>query len=178
LASAATVSYSGVLADAFGATNDDRVIAGTFVPGFDVNTYWWTFGDPVGNWESTHYTEAVSSGTFRPIGPGTLANAQGAFSGSGSTTGIDNLPIWIFMFMEPQPETSFYMALISSTDPSWRVQGDGVATIDTATANVFVTGSNSNGVIQLDFAPVPEPSATSVLSLAGMVMLRRKARRV
>ena len=140
-ASAATVNYSGVLADALGPTSDDRVIAGTFVPGFDVSTYWWTFGDPVGNWESTHYTEAVTSGTFRPIGPGTLANAQGAFSGSGSTTGIDNLPIWIFMFMEQQPETSFYMALISSTDPSWRVQGDGTANINTATANIFVTGS-------------------------------------
>ena len=45
------------------------------------------------------------------------------------------------MFMNPTPETSLYMALISSTDPSWRVQNNGTANINTATANLFITGS-------------------------------------
>jgi hypothetical protein len=179
VASAASVNYTGVLTEGGASTlTDDWVIAGTFAPGFDViNQYWWTFGDNAANWLPTHYANAVATGTFRPIGSGTFPNVQGAFSGMGSTTGIDNQPIWIFMFQNAQPETSPFMALISSTDPSWRVQNDGVANINTSTANIFVVGHRTtSGAIQLDGAPVPEPATCVWLGacvVASVLRVRR-----
>src|SRR5688572_28783312 len=135
LAMAATVNYGGVLTEApdpNGPLNDNFVIAGTFAPGFPVEQYDFIYGSSVGNLSPNHYTRAVADGNFRPIGPGTLANAQGAFSGSGSTTGINDLPVWVFMF-ENQPEPVgglFFLALVSGTGPSWRVQNDGATNID------------------------------------------------
>src|SRR3954470_2865172 len=178
LASAATVNYSGVLTEFSGAQlSDDWVIAGTFAPGFNVNLYWWTFGDGAANWLPTHYANAVATGTFRPIGSGTFPNVQGAFSGTGSTTGIDNQPIWIFMFQNAAPSTSPFMALISSTDPSWRVQNDGLANINTSTANLFSVGHRtSGGAIQLEGAPIPEPSTCLLVGACLATSLRRVRR--
>src|SRR5688572_17685339 len=79
---AATVNYSGVLTEApfpNGPLNDNFVIAGTFAPGFQVSQYKFAYGDPSGNLYNDHYAYAVADGNFRPIGPGTLANSQGAF---------------------------------------------------------------------------------------------------
>jgi hypothetical protein len=178
-ASAATINYSGVVTEG-GASSltDDWVVAGTFAPGFNVNAqYWWTFGDPAANWLPTHYANAVATGTFRPIGSGTFPDAQGAFGGTGSATGIDNQPIWIFMFQNAQPSTSPFMALISSTDPSWRVQNDGVASINSSTADVFNVGyRTTGGAIHLNGAPVPEPTTclwVGPCMAASMFRLRR-----
>jgi hypothetical protein len=71
------------------------------------------------------------------------------------------------------------MALISSTDPSWRVQNNGTANINTATANQFVTGfRTADGVIHLDFAPVPEPGAVLSTVACAAIALSRRARRI
>ena len=91
---AATVNYSGAPTDALVPNEDDFVIAGTFTPGFDVQTSTGlTFGDPVGNWESTHYDEATSSGTFRPSGSSSarLPMCRGRSAEPARPTGIDNL---------------------------------------------------------------------------------------
>ena len=109
-----------------------------------------------------------------------LADAQGEFSGSGSTTGIDNLPVWVFMFEnQPQPQSGlFYLALVSGTGPSWRVQNNGTANIDTATADIFRFGRPAgNGVIGLNVAPFPEPGLSLVAVCAGLLTFRRSGSR-
>jgi hypothetical protein len=182
VASAATVNYSGVLTESpfpNGPLNDDFVIAGTFRPGFNVSLYNFTYGDLSGNLFPDHYARAVADGNFRPISPGTLANTQGAFSGSGTTTGIDDVPIWVFMF-DGQPQPShfpFYLALVSGTGAEWRVQNDGATTINTATANIFKFGEPAgNGVVRLNVAPFPEPSAALLAPALGALLVRRRAR--
>jgi hypothetical protein len=179
---AATVNYSGVLTESpfpNGPLNDNFVIAGTFAPGFQVSQYKFAYGDPSGNLHNDHYARAVADGNFRPIGPGTLANSQGAFAGSGSTNGIDDLSIWIFMF-EGQPNPSqglFYLALVSGTGPTWKVQNDGSTNISTSTANIFVFGrAAGGGVVGLNVAPFPEPGSALLVSVAGAGLLRRKTR--
>jgi hypothetical protein len=180
-APAAMVNYSGVLTEnSFGPSgplNDDFVIAGTFKPGFDVNPYDFIYGDAFGNLSPHHYTQAVADGNFRPIGSGTLADATGAFSGSGTATGIDGLPIWVFMFADrPEPQRLFFLALVSGTGPEWRVQNDGATTLDTATANVFHFGQPAGGgAVAMNVAPFPEPGSAAVLALfGGSLLIRRR----
>ena len=178
-ASASTVDYHGDHDVPFpfpapSPLNDDFIIAGTFVPGFDVATYGFVFGDDVGNlYGLPHYSAAVNSGTFRPIGAGTISDTDGLFNGTGTTTGIDDLPIYLFLFDATNPDQSFNLALV--TNPAWGVQAGGNITIDAATATIFQYGGISNGVIQLQAAPIPEPAMGAVI--AGLMFVFGVCRR-
>jgi hypothetical protein len=176
LSVAAVVTYSGRHFSPFGTTGNDFVVAGTFLPGFDVNNYGFHF-DPNGNILGIpHYSMAVSQGIFRPIGPGTLTDGAGIFSGSGTASGINDLPIYLFHFDTADPDDSLALALETSTDPSWRVQNDGSTHIDAATATTFVYGGISNGVIQLQVAPFPEPATGTLFTIALLALgMRRRS---
>ena len=182
IAAAATVTYQGFLQEdavlppqSFN-LSDDFVIAGTFAPGFDPFNYTHVYGDSVGNLtDPLHYTHAVADGNFRPIGAGTLSDAAGAFSGSGTATKIDNLPIYLFLFADADPNGLSNLALVSSTDPSWRVQNDGIATLDAATANVFPLGSRSGNRIVMQIPPVPEPAPGIFILLGAALSLQLRS---
>jgi|ERR1035437_2982375 hypothetical protein len=187
LAGAATITYQGFLQEGFLPPQffnlaDDFVIAGTFAPGFNPFNYTHVYGDSEGNLtDPLHYTHAVADGNFRPIGAGTLSDATGAFSGSGTTTGIDNLPIYLFLSADADPngfsDLFSDLAIVSSTDPTWRVQNDGIATLDAATANVFPLGSLLGNRIVLQVAPFPEPASPTLLLLGAALCLRRRSLR-
>lgn len=178
---AATVNFMGRLDEetfvpSSPTLSDDFVIAGTFRPGFDIPRYNFIYGDDAGNTHQNHYALAVADGNFRPIGAGTLANAAGEFAGTGSTpTNIDGLPIYIYCFPESNP-FGYYAtgALFSGTGPSWRILNDGSTSIDTATANIFLLGSNDDGTITMRYLPIPEPQ-TAISALVVMITLLRRA---
>jgi hypothetical protein len=175
-ASGATVTYHGLLWEE-GPVQGDFVVAGTFRPGFDVSRYSYTYGDRYGNLSSDHYPRAVADGNFRPIGPGTLAGPDGAFAGSGSATGIDGLPIFLFAGNQRDLESSFYIALATSSSPTWRVSNDADVTLDAAAANAFVFGRKLGDRIMLDVPPFPEPGGAAGAAAAGMILALRRPRR-
>ncbi len=116
-------------------------------------------------------------GEKRDSSPATLANASGLFSGSGSTSGIDNLSIWLFLFYgsPPNPNTA-YLALATGSDSSWRVQSNGTTTIDAATADSVIFGTNDSGTIALGIAPFPEPAGIVIVAGAPVLMRRQRGR--
>ena len=171
----AVVQYSGSLFDPDGFLQNDWVIAGTFKPGFDVNQYDFIYGDASGNLGGQHYTQAVADGNFRPIGSGTFANASGAFSGSGTATGIDGLPIYLFASAIPDIDQSFYLAL--ATSPTWTVSNNGNVTIDAATASSFHFGYKDGTRMALSEIPFPEPSGVAVVGGAMCLHCIRRQRR-
>jgi hypothetical protein len=174
---AAIVNYQGFLEDGF-FPGDDFVIAGTFLPGFNPFSYPYVYGDAFGNLtDPHHYNHAVADGNFRPIGTGTLADVGGFFSGSGTAAGIDNLPIYLFLFDHANPDGLSNLALVSSSNPSWRVQNDGIANLNGGTANVVVMGTGViGGRISLGIPPVPEPASAAFLLLGAACCLRRRGR--
>ena len=173
-AAGATVSYHGLLQDP-PPPQGDFVIAGTFRPGFQPWQYSYTYGDDYGNLiYPDHYSRAVGDGNWRPIGAGTLADASSAFSGSGATTGIDGLPIYLFLFDNPNPDITEYFALATRTDPPWSVQNDGDITIDAARANQFTYGYKQGDRIALSVIPFPEPSSAIAVAVMTFALLRRR----
>jgi hypothetical protein len=172
-AAGATVSYHGLLQDPT-PPQGDFVIAGTFRPGFQPWQYSYTYGDAYGNLYFNHYSRAIADENWRPIGAGTLADAGGAFSGSGATTGIDGLPIYLFLFDNPNPDITWYFALATSTNPPWSVQNDGDITIDAARANQFTYGYKQGDRIALHGIPIPEPSSAIAVAVMTFALLRRR----
>jgi hypothetical protein len=173
-AAGATVSYHGLLKDPT-PPQGDFVIAGTFRPGFQPWQYSHIYGDAYGNLDfNHHYSHAIADENWRPIGVGTLADASGAFSGSGTTTGIDGLPIYLFLFDNPNPDTTWFFALATSTNPLWSVQNDGDIIIDAARANQFTYGYKQGDRIALSVIPFPEPSSAIAVAVMTFALLRRR----
>lgn len=175
ISSAATVNYQGVISELGGYNppgplNDDWVIAGTWAPGFTVGNWWCVYGSAGCNIGPNMYSRAVADGVWRPIGSGTFANAAGAFSGSGTATGIDNLPIYFLVFSSPYPDAVNDMAIFSGSSAAWRVQNDGTTSINAASADIFSPGANVNGVIHFGLVPISEPG-TSLLFGLGIATL-------
>jgi hypothetical protein len=159
----ATVNYEGfVYADEFSfmPVQNGFAIAGTFPPGFDPYSYHCVYGDTSCNLNAGHYSAAVGDGNFVPIGAGDLTDASGFFSGSGTTSAAAGTPVYLFVFATPDPDTSFYWGLATSTHPSFLVPAaNGDTTLNAGLADTFIHGADAPGGIALRVVPFPEPSA-------------------
>lgn len=173
-----TVSYQGFLYNQFGTpVQNGRIVAGTFKPGFDVNTYNYKYGDFVGNSDPNNYAEAVADGNFIPFDSGVLTGPLGVFSGS-ALSGAAGSKVWFFGFPTSQTFPSDGTeVLASSTDPSFILPSTGLVSLNAGNANQFILGSHLNNGLRLSGLPLPEPTSGVLVAFAAMMLGARRARR-
>lgn len=166
------VSYNGGVTQNGAPVANGFVIAGTFAPGFDVDSYKYVYGDESGNLLGLpHYSQAVADGNFRPIGDGALTLPDGSFAGSGSNeTGVGRL-VYLFAFDKPNPADSWFFAM--ATNPAWVTGSDSFLNISADEATQFPFGEKFGATLGLQIMPFPEPSSLSLAIVVGSALLVR-----
>jgi hypothetical protein len=169
----ATVSYQGYMYNFNGLPAEgDRAIAATFAPAFDPFDIACVYGDDVCNIDADFFEHAVADGNIFPIGNFVTINANGFFTGSGTTDAPEGTNIYLFGL-----NYSIEGAIATSSHDSYLVPAmGGTANIDAALANQFVFGNPFENGIGYGILPFPEPSTTTLafIGLVSFLSVRRR----
>lgn len=164
-ASAATVNYSGkIFVNGQPVPNEDVNLM-YFASGFDPDNFFRAYGDGYGNAAPGQYQRAIADNAVFPL-DSTPTDSSGIFQNSVSTNAPIGTQLWLYI--EPNLSFSSYMAIASSSDPSWLVSNS--TTFDAKDANIFAYGSGESHPegIGLTLAPIPEPGSICLAFIAAI----------
>ena len=169
---AATVDYYGQLYIGSGYLSGGFVVAGTFAPGFVSANYFQVYS------LSGFYSDSVADGGFRPIGSGVLTDANGFFSGSGTTNEPPGTQIYLFGFNVSNPDLATHGFLATGSDPSFLIPADMTSTsIHPSQVSSILFGVQFGGdAIGVGPLTVAEPTSFA-LTLPSLLILFRRSRR-